>query len=293
MLAPSLIPPPVSTPTPIVLADYVTAPRISVSSGVSLGISLLTVVPKPTPQPVRLAATRLRGTIVDLQQAWARQIAVSGPIGTLPRDADIRVDRALRSTSMRIEAFTLLPSETVGEVDRAKAAYGRVFPEGLRFLNLPFDEQWAYGERLLAVIDGDEELAADVEELVGESILGELRAAQEAYGVALGITAPRTSPEVVSLLEPLAALRTAIVGYALQVIAMQDVDATRIPAARKALAPLDDLRARQGRRAASTPARPTTEAATGSEVEEDDSVTPQTPVPSIEDTEADLVAAVA
>lgn len=283
-------------PQPLVLADYVTAPRLSVSSGVSLGISLLTVVPKPAPQSVRTAATRLRGTVVALQQAWARQIAVSGPVSALPREADIRVDRALRATSMRIEAFAILPPETVEEATRATAAYARVFPEGLRFLNLPFDDQWAYCERLLGVIASDEDLAADVEELVGESILAELRAAQEAYGVALGITAPRTSPAVVSLVEPLAALRTAIVGYALQIIAMQDVDAARIPAAREALAPLEDLRAKQARRAASTPMRasgPTAEAAAGSEADEDDAVTPKTPVPAIDDTEAADVAAVA
>jgi hypothetical protein len=289
MLAPSRIPHAVLTPNSIVLADYVTAPRISVSSGVALGISLLTVVPKPAPQPVRIAATRLRGTVVELQDSWARQLEVAGPVATLPRDADIRVDRALRATSMRIEAYSILPPETVEQAARAKAAYPRVFPEGLRFLNLPFDEQWAHGERLLAVIAGDEALAADVEELVGESILGELRAAQEAYGVALGITAPRTSPAVVSLAEPLAAVRTAIVGYALQIIAMQDVDATRLPAARKALAPLDDLRARQASRAASTATRTTGATTEAAEVEEDDSVTPETPVPTVDD-ETDAVA---
>jgi hypothetical protein len=278
-----------ATPQPIVLTDYATAPRLSVSSAVSLGIALLTVVPKPTPQGVRIAATRLRTTVVDLQHEWNRELD-AGAADTLPRDADVRVDRAIRSTSMRLEAYALLAPEHVPEAARAKTAQGRLFPQGLRFLNLPYEEQWAHGQRLLEAIDRDAQLAADVEELVGEAIFAELQAAQKAYGDALGITAVRVTPAAIPLLDRLAAVRAAIVGYALQIIAMQDVDANRIPDARKALGPIDERRAREARRA-TAPARgngPGNEA-TG-EPEEDAMVTPTTPVPSVEETGDDLAA---
>jgi hypothetical protein len=90
------------------------------------------------------------------------------------------------------------------------------------------------------------------------SLQSELRAAQEAYGVALGITAPRTSPAVVSLIEP-----------------------ARGPA----------HRARRLRPAARG-SGPATEAAPGPELE-DDAVTPKTPVPTVDDPETADLAAVA
>lgn len=272
---------------PISITDYATAPRLSVSSAVSLGIALLTVVPKPAPQGVRIAATRLRAGVVDLQHAWSRELDAGSP-ETVPRDADVRVDRAIRSTSMRLEAYAMLSPDHVPEAPRAKTAQTRLFPQGLRFLNLPYEEQWAHGQRLLEAIDKDEQLAADVQELVGESIYSELRAAQEAYGDALGITAERTTPTAIPLLERLGVVRAAIVGYALQIIAMQDVAADRIPDARKALGPIDERRAREAKRGA-TPARgngAVTE--TPTEPEEDTTVTPTTPVPVVENTAESL-----
>lgn len=266
-----------STLPPLSIADYVSVPRTSASSAVSLGISLLTVIPKPAPQAVRFAATRMRETVVDLQREWGRELAASSG-ATLPRDADVRLDRAVGATSMRLEAYAMLAPEHVPQAEPAKAAIGRLFPQGLRFLNLAYPEQWAHCERLLKTIDGDEQLAQDLEQLVGKPILSELRSAQAAYGEALGITAERTTPQAVPLLERLNAVRAAISGYALQIVAMQDADPSRIADARRALAPIDERRAQAARR---TPRG----GETGEPVpqEEDPSVTPTTPVPVVEE----------
>lgn len=268
-----------STLAPLSIIDYATSPRVSASSAVSLGIALLTVVPKPAPQAVRFAATRLRSSVVDLQSAWGRELG-EATADTLPRDADLRIDRVIRATSMRIEAYALLAPEHVPQAEPARVVSARLFPQGLRFINLPYEEQWAHCQRLLEAIDNDEQLATDLEELVGEPILAELRAAQAAYGDALGITAERAVPVAVPLLDRLNAVRAAVVGYALQIVAMQDADPERIADARRALAPIDERRARDARRT-TTPARAggTTEP---SEPEEDPSVTPSTPVPTVE-----------
>ena len=272
---------------PLDPSPYVLAPRLTVSAGVSLGIALLTVVPKPTPKPIRLAATRLRGSVVHLQDVWGSQLDVAEASGVAsPRDADNRSDRSIRATSMRIEAYTLLGPGATPEHETAAALERRLFPEGLRFLTLPWEQQWAHIERLVKVIAEDEALAADLQSIVGASIVAELHAAHEAYGESLGITAPRASAPSVSLAEPLAALRAAIVGYALQVVAMQDVDPDRIEDARRALAPLDELRARQARRRAAANGRPATEptaAPADDELDEDASVSPRTPVPTLDD----------
>lgn len=268
-----------STLAPLSITDYATAPRTSVSSAVSLGIALLTVVPKHAPQAVRFAATRLRGAVVDLQGEWGRELA-EATSDTLPRDADLRIDRVIRATSMRIEAYALLAPEHVPQAEPAKAVSARLFPQGLRFINLPYPEQWAHCQRLLETIDNDEQLAADLDALVGEPILTELRAAQAAYGDALGITSERTTPVVVPLIDRLNVVRAAIVGYALQIVAMQDADPERIADARRALAPIDERRAREARRTPTTPRAGGT--ADPSLPEEDPSVTPTTPVPTVE-----------
>jgi hypothetical protein len=269
-------------PQPLDLSLYVTAPRLSVPAAVSLGIALLTAAPKPSPQTVRRAATRLRESVLALQHDWRRQLGAG--LGSLvaPRVADSRVDRAMRAMSMRLEALTLLSPSAGPDVEAAQSAYQRLFSEGLRFLTLPYAQQWAHCDRLLSTLDDDEQLAADVEHLVGETTLAEVRAAQAAYGDALGITTARETTDAVSLAEPLDAVRNAIIGYALQVVAMQNDDPSRIPAARKALAPIDELRASQAARGqrpdAPAPAAPTPEL-----VDEGATVTPDTPVPAVDE----------
>jgi hypothetical protein len=274
------------TPQSLDLAQYVIAPRLAVPSGVSLGIALLSAAPKPAPQVVRRSATRLRDSVVALQHEWRRHIAKGLVLLATPRQADTRLDRAVRAFSMRLEALTLLHAEAGSDVETAAKAHQRLFPEGLRFLTLPYSQQWAHCDRLLSALDDDEALAADVERLAGETTLGKVRAAQQVYGDVLGITTPRATAETVSLVAPLDAVREAIVGYALQIIAMQSDDPSRLPAARKALAPIDELRAAQAaaaRRPDGSLAAPVPAAPTVGVEEEGITVTPDTPVPTVED----------
>ena len=267
------------TPQPLDLSLYVVAPRVSVPAAVALGIALLAATPKPPTQPVRRAATRLREAVLGLQQDWRRQVS-SGVVSlATPKEADFRVDRAFRALSMRIEALTLLSAEAGPDVEVATLAYPRLFPDGLRFLNLPHSQQWAHCDRLLATIDDDEELAADVERLVGETTLTEVRAAQQAYGTVLGITSAKESVDAVSMVEPLEAVRSAIVSYAVQLVAMQSDDPSRLPSVRKALAPIDDVRAAQ----AAQGRRPDAQTPAADLVDEGNDVTPETPVPVVED----------
>lgn len=270
------------TPQPLDLSLYVVAPRVSVPAAVSLGIALLAATPKPAPQTVRRAATRLRESVVALQQDWRRQISAGVMSLATPKEVDNRVDRAYRAMSMRLEALTILSTEAGPDVEVATRAYLRLFPDGLRFLNLPHSQQWAHCDRLLATIDDDEELAADVERLVGETTLTEVRAAQQAYGTVLGITSAKESADAVSLVEPLEAVRSAIVSYAVQLVAMQSDDPSRLPSVRKALAPIDDVRAAQAAQAAQG-RRPEAQTPGSDVVEEGNNVTPETPVPAVEE----------
>lgn len=269
-------------PQPLDPTLYVVAPRVSVPVAVALGIALLSAAPKGAPQAVRRAAGRLRESVLVLQQGWRQHVAAGLVSPTTPKQADNRVDRAFRAMAMRIEALTLLSADAGSDVDVAIDAYQRLFPDGMRFLNLPHPQQWAHCDRILATIDDDAKLAADVERLVGKTTMKEVRAAQQAYGEVLGITSARQSADAVPLVEPLEAVRSSIVAYMVQLIAMQSDDPSRLPAARKALAPIDEVRAAQaaqGRRSdASSP-----DTAARELVDGEATVTPDTPVPTVED----------
>lgn len=278
-------------PQPLDLTAYVTAPRLSVPAAVALGIALLAARPKPAPALVRRAATRLRGSVLELQQQWRRHMDAGQPLAVAPRAVDHRVDRAFRAMSMGLQAIMHLSPEAGPDVELAEAIHQRLFPDGLRFLNLPHPQQWAHCDRLLTTFDEDEALLVDVERLVHASILAEVRASTEAYGVVLGITAARPPIEPVSLSAPLDAVRSAIVAYALQIVALQSDDPTRLPAARKALAPIDQLRAAQARRGQGSTTAAGTEPAMVAEP--DESVTPDTPVPELDDAPATSEAAMA
>ena len=258
---------------------YVVAPRVSVPAAVALGIALLSAAPKAAPQAVRRAAGRLRESVLSLQQGWRQHVAAGLVSLTTPKEADNRVDRAFRAMAMRLEALTLLSAHAGPDVEVATSAYERLFPDGMRFLNLPHPQQWAHCDRILATIDDDLELLADVERLVGGTTLDEVRAAQQAYGEVLGITSARQSADTVPLMDPLETVRSSIVAYTVQIIAMQSDDRSRLPAARKALAPIDEVRAAQAAQAR----RPDAQALAADVVEDVINVTPETPVPAVED----------
>jgi hypothetical protein len=136
------------------------------------------------------------------------------------------------------------------EAQQAATLHALLFPEGLTFLSLPFEKQWAESEQRLQQIDGASN-AKPLDALVGDFVLAELRAAHTDYGRVLGITAAKaneTSPP--ALTEPLRAVTQAIAAYALQVVAAGQADPELAPVVRKALRPIDDVRTVQARRAA-------------------------------------------
>lgn len=82
------------------------------------------------------------------------QVAVQQQGLPSPREADTRVDRALRATSMRLEAIALLPADASPDVALAEEAHARLFPEGLRSLKQSDDPaRLALARKALAPID--------------------------------------------------------------------------------------------------------------------------------------------
>lgn len=238
------------------MTPYLSAPIVDVAGGVALGVALLTAVPKKAPAPVLHAAKALHARTTALQKAWAASYVPNG--STINRrDADHRMDVAWSSLFGRLETYAALPADSYPRAAEAASLSSMVFPEGLRFLKLPYAREWAESHRLLALIH-DKKLESKLHSLVGEDFVNEVKAAHKNYGQALSITEARPTPaDVAGVQEPLRDLQAAVSDYAMQVVAAANDSPAFVESARAALGPIDQLRAAAARSASPAPAQPT------------------------------------
>ncbi len=205
------------------VAAYAQAPAVGAASGVTLGMALLSALPASAPAPVKRAAKRLRASTLALQTAWRKSREVLPQVDR--RAQDHRLDMAWSALHGRLDAYADLPAENPAAKQSAETRE-RLFPQGVAFVNLPHDKEWAESNRLLAQIEADD-LQGDLDKLAGPDFLNEARAAHEAFGAAFGITrAAAPPPDVTLVAEPLSELQADVRGYALQLSAAPDVTPT-------------------------------------------------------------------
>ncbi len=117
---------------------------------------------------------------------------------------------------------------------------GLLFPDGLMFLLLPFNNEWAESEKRLQMIDADG-LAADIDAIASPEFLQQVRQAHKVYGRVLGITQPSASIQAPARAENLRTLRQAMSRYVFSVLStVSDQDTANV--ARDALRPISKLR---------------------------------------------------
>jgi len=143
---------------------------------------------------------------------------------------------------------------------------------------LPYASQWAEQNKRLTKVDALA-FAPELDELCGPEFLAEIRRTHALYGQALGITSPAEAPLAAKIGEPLSDLRRVIGQYMRKLAAMAEDSDESLAVARRALAPIDELRAAAGRRSAPTPQGETESEAAPAPVSP--SVTPTTPVPAV------------
>jgi hypothetical protein len=249
---------------------YARPPKFDVPSAVTIGLALITAMPKPAPDHVRAAATKVRKDTVALQLAWGK----SG-LATAPRDrrkSDLRVDTAWAGLLDRLESYSLLPAGTYPRAARAREICDILSPTDRGWLKLVYEAEWAESNKRLGWIE-EHGLTKDINDLAGPEFLAEVKDAHAEYGVALAVT--KAAPEVLEykLSEPLQSLARSIGRYTLAVVTMADDDPASVAAVRRALRPVDDYREGQARRAKSGgPAVDPVDAAP---------VSPTTPIPEV------------
>ncbi|WP_438018436.1 hypothetical protein WMF18_04895 [Sorangium sp. So ce315] len=266
-------------PTP-----YLRPPKLDVRQAVALSIALLSALPRDATDGMKRTARVVRKATLAMNKAWDHKRRAAGAAKPASKaKADHRVDTAWAALKMRVDACALLPAEAHPRAERAREIVRVLFPEGLEFLKLAMDLEWAESNALLGRITEDDALGKDLVAIAGPEFLAEVRAAHEAYGEILGITRAHEAPaDVAALREPLRELVSAIGDYLLQVVASVDRERPEtVQSARAALAPLDRLRQAAARRAAGKNGK----GAPATDEDEDEEALPEleldTPVPDV------------
>lgn len=231
-------------------SPYTRVPQQTVPGAIALAAKLLALTPADAPPAVNRAARRVRVRSGELSAKWqARDTATPSPRD--PRPVDLRNDRLWSAVHGRLDALDGVDPADVPEAKRAVELRDIVFPRGLTFLKLPYAEQWAEGSTILARIDADPALLRDLTAHAGAALIAALRDSHAAYGEMVGVTRQRTdaapAPTPERLAGPLRALNDAIAAYTLQLAAMRADDPSTADAVARALAPIDELRARAAR----------------------------------------------
>jgi hypothetical protein len=230
------------------VTKYVNVPRIGVRSGIALGVALGSAVPDAAPDAVRTAATKVGSKVTSLQAGWAAQQSAS-PADARPADA--RSDKAWRATHDTLNGLRKLGTTSRGQA--AQRFFELLFPDGMTFTRLPFREQWVECEQRLEKLRDDAVADEFNDVLGGPECLDELQAAHDAYGRALDITESAEAEAEPGVATALRELKDAISDYTVQVLAWSRTSAESEQLARKALLPIDELRAATKRSKSNAP----------------------------------------
>jgi hypothetical protein len=228
-------------------ALYTRMPRYDVAAGITLSRQILAALPGRPPAPLKRCAERLGHETETLQRVWRER--ESEAASSDPRPIDTMADNAWRNFHDRLAAYAGLPAEFYPEAGRAAELVSVLFPEGLSFLKLDYNSQWAESERRLQHIQV-ERLETDVNKLAGAAFLAEVRRCHLLYGEAIGVSKPKERRSPVPLSEPLRTMTQTLIALCAQLVALYyEGDGDQRAEVRAALRPIDDFRAAALRRA--------------------------------------------
>ena len=245
-------------------SHYVTPTRFSAADGAVLGMQLITAAAGIEAARPRKALELMRGEVVRLQEITRDRLR---PSGSALRGIASRLGGGYVGARMRLDGLIRISS---GD-DQARAASLRVrlLPQGTKFVTGEFTELYTTSDNLLRRIE-EQELEAEIDELVGPTFLPFIRAQHASFGEALGVGETAIAvPDSRAVSTQITALAEAIAAYGRAMVGWVDTDDDESVAAfQRAMAPLD--RHRRG-------------ATNGGREEEPDAPTTEAPVPPAPD----------
>lgn len=240
-------------------------PRVGATAAVALGAQVLSAADgqkkaKTFPKELLKPADILAEKHALLAEAVSTQVvAPEATDDALVVPLDQNIDSTWSASDLRLQGMARLPDEP--KAGEAAALRARLFPDGLKFLNKPYKEEWAESKARLDRIDA-ENLGPALDRLCGKEFLPAIRKAHQAYGDALGLSAPGAAPTLdeAPLRGPLDAFMLALRRFVTKVVALGDDDTPEGAALMNALLwPLDTWAPPAAKRAPATPAEPTSQ----------------------------------
>lgn len=233
------------------IALYSRVPPLDVPTAMALGQAILSAAPKSPPADLKKALKGVEQEAKALKGLWSEREALGRSEDRRPYDQSL--DGAWGCAHDRLDALGRLPADRYPSAAEAVQLRQAIFPDGLAFLKLPYEAEWAESQRRLELI-ASRGWEADLNRLIGSEFLTEVRRCHKDYGEVLGITRPlKPAPLDVNLTDGLRKLGAALSRYSVKLVASYDDDSTTEwkQAVHSALRPFDELRTAQARRASS------------------------------------------
>jgi hypothetical protein len=163
---------------------------------------------------------RLILALTALDEVIAPQLAGDTQV---KRRADRVIDSAWSAGFDWLSGWCKLPVEKNPHLDQANALMALVFPDALAFTKLPYRIEWQQSKLRLDAIEreGHEKT---FKQLGGAAFLANITEAQEAYGIALGITVPQAAEAASEVGIRLVSILAAVRDYVNRVTAYAEPD---------------------------------------------------------------------
>ena len=205
--------------------EMVRLPRLSAADVIALVTALVTRAEAVAALPPAIAreVTRLRGGL-DTLCAGAETRAQENGQSDSKEEWNRALDAAWAALRWWCKGWALVPyAENAPQADDGRKLEALLFPDGLRFTQLPFRTEWVESQTRLGLIER-EALAPRIAALGGQAILEAVRRAHDDFGRALGLTEAAVMVASASMREERDALIDILRRYVLQVTAHADPD---------------------------------------------------------------------
>jgi len=224
-------------------SDYVRAPIITLTSGVTLALALVDACPKTAPANVKKACKHLKTTAETARDQLAeRNRALGVYTDEDSRILDNEADRAWGGFRMRIQAMAMLSAKEFPQAKRAADLDVQLFAGGMEFLKAEYGAQSTSMAAILERIESDG-LAKEIDDIAGPQFLKALRHVQPRYEAMVKERLRRDNAIGQNLSEMTRTLQAAIVNHASKIIGTIEHDEPdTLEAARLALLPISNFR---------------------------------------------------
>lgn len=205
--------------------EMVTLPRLNANDVIALVTALVTQADAAGALPAAIARelARVRGGLGTLRAGAETRAQENGQSGS-KEVWDRALDTAWTALRWWSKGWSLVPHlENAQRAESGRKLEALLFPDGLRFTQMPFRTEWVESQTRLGLIER-EALAVVIADLGGTPLLEAVRKAHDDFGRVLGLTEASEVVTSATMRDERDALIDILRRYVLQVTAHADRD---------------------------------------------------------------------